>query len=450
MYDDAAYKSLVEISRVYSDSLKDMNIRALTLMQNDSFTRAMSAIQEYAKLTVSNLGPALLNFSDLARRAMPEINGIESTVFQAMQAIAQEYKQLFSTYDFTALSDSLKYALEQTQFITLGQLCMSHKTTMIHDLIGCMANVAYEKIPSVINTAMLQPIMGGADVAFIRTGTIIPILGSELKYPRGFKNTVAKLNITTADDISDSGDIQYDTKAHVFIANSESPGETRAEIGVRGLNVVCAGLEVFDGDMFTETELIDFVSKLSQTPMAGFLFDTGKKIHQWLTDIHDKKENDSGFDKPLYYHSRLRNKDLMPFTFDQMLKAPYGVSGAGRFNPVGRGHFYFASTQKGAENEVVKHKKKEEVIQTVKLRPTKTIVMLDLSGSLHRGNTFLRMIRFPLSDANNKMPAEYLLPCFVADCCRLLGYDGIKYYGSKEYDNYVTWSDGYFEDAGMC
>lgn len=59
------------------------------------------------------------------------------------------------------------------------------------------------------------------------------------------------------------------------------------------------------------------------------------------------------------------------------------------------------------------------------------------------------MIRFPLDD-ENKMPRQYLLPCFVADCCQMIGFDGIKYYGSQEYDNYVSWSDRYFEDIEMC
>ena len=45
---------------------------------------------------------------------------------------------------------------------------------------------------------------------------------------------------------------------------------------------------------------------------------------------------------------------------------------------------------------------------------------------------------------------EYLMPCYVSDCCEALGFEGIKYYGSKEYNNYVAWSDGYFDYAGMC
>ena len=86
----------------------------------------------------------------------------------------------------------------------------------------------------------------------------------------------------------------------------------------------------------------------------------------------------------------------------------------------------------------------------MKLKPIKEIRMLDLSNKLRRGSSFLKMMRYPLTDFSNKMPREYLLPCFVADCCQMIGFDGIKYFGSKEYSNYVSWSDGYFNDGGMC
>lgn len=169
-------------------------------------------------------------------------------------------------------------------------------------------------------------------------------------------------------------------------------------------------------------------------------------------DIYDTiaKLNIITFDHDIYYHCRSRNSEDAPYTYDEMLKAPYGYPKAGRYNQVGRAHFYFADTRKGAETEVKRHLRKNEVLQTVKIKPKRKIELLDLSGTLQRGTTFLKMIRFPLKDMDNQMPKEYLLPCYVADCCKLIGIEGIKYYGSKEYNNYVSWEDGYFLDAGMC
>ena len=44
----------------------------------------------------------------------------------------------------------------------------------------------------------------------------------------------------------------------------------------------------------------------------------------------------------------------------------------------------------------------------------------------------------------NKVKKEYLLPNYVAGCCRYAGWDGIKYRGSG-YKCYVTWNDASME-----
>ena len=70
--------------------------------------------------------------------------------------------------------------------------------------------------------------------------------------------------------------------------------------------------------------------------------------------------------------------------------------------------------------------------------------MIDLSGTIQNAKTFLKYLRFPCDD-QSAMPRVYLIPNYVSDCCRLHGIEGIKYYGSKKYSNYVTWHAGYFE-----
>lgn len=69
--------------------------------------------------------------------------------------------------------------------------------------------------------------------------------------------------------------------------------------------------------------------------------------------------------------------------------------------------------------------------------------MVDISQKTE--NVFLRFCRFsPDYSLATKVPREYLIPSFFSDCCKMCGYDGIKYYGTKSYSNYVTWSDGHF------
>ena len=128
----------------------------------------------------------------------------------------------------------------------------------------------------------------------------------------------------------------------------------RMYVNSRTLNVLSAGIMVIGDELFSETELINFISILYQTPMLGGLQETGMKILEWLTELYRTGINTLDFDRSLYYHSRQRNKDTMPYSYDEMLKAPNGIPNAGRFNQVGRAHYYFADTRNGAEAEVKK------------------------------------------------------------------------------------------------
>lgn len=138
-----------------------------------------------------------------------------------------------------------------------------------------------------------------------------------------------------------------------------------------------------------------------------------------------------------------------PYTHQDMLRAPRGVSGPGRFNWPGMGHYYFSDERVGVVKEIHKHSEKQEVIQIARIKPIKDIKMMDLSGTMRHGKKFLEFIRFPLKDMKAIAPREYLIPNFVSDCCKRLKIEGIKYYGGTDYSNYVSWHEGYFEFVEM-
>ena len=197
--------------------------------------------------------------------------------------------------------------------------------------------------------------------------------------------------------------------------------------------------------MFKESELIDFMTFLYETPTMAFDNPVGKKIYDLIEYLKNSdNEHKHGFDKEQYYHTRAREKESVPYVWDEMLRAPVGVTCAGRYNHPGRSHYYFSDTKDGAESEVKKHNSDKE-IQTVCIKPIRDILLLDLSETMRRGKTFLKYLRFPLKEVNDKMPREYLMPCFVSDCCKRIGFEGIKYYGGAKYSNYVVWNDGLFK-----
>lgn len=71
--------------------------------------------------------------------------------------------------------------------------------------------------------------------------------------------------------------------------------------------------------------------------------------------------------------------------------------------------------------------------------------IIDLSEE-GKGNRFLEHLRFNVDNDEGKIIKEYLLPNFVASCCKRLGIEGIRY-KSTGYNCCVLWKDDYFAFA---
>ena len=98
--------------------------------------------------------------------------------------------------------------------------------------------------------------------------------------------------------------------------------------------------------------------------------------------------------------------------------------------------------------EIRKHSGGKTInIQVVGLRPVKHAKMIDLSGEIKGTNRFMEHMRFTVENEIGKIVKNYLLPNFVAGCCKKVGIDGIKYQGDG-YNCYVTWKDDYFSFEG--
>lgn len=347
------------------------------------------------------------------------------------------------------LSDSVLSAFQKIQFPALAFSKIAIQTPMIEALTSAMVNMDYISCYSIANDTLEKPRIAAPDVAFFKTTELAKAMKPQLDYPRGFPSSLNTLNHCSAYEISDNSDIYYDVQGRGFVGDGR---EKKDIILPNELNVVCAAKVVFnsvDEEFVTELELTDLMSILFDTPSFASIHPAGQKIFQFIQGLmNTDSEYKHGFDREVFFHSRARREEDRPFINAEMLKAPIGVTGPGRYSNPGRSHYYFADTAKGAEVEIKKHNP-GRIIQTVKLLPVKKVVLLDLSGTMKRGATFLRYLRFPLSSVNDKTPREYLIPCYVAECCKRIGFDGIKYYGGKEYSNYVTWNDGYFKIAGV-
>lgn len=327
--------------------------------------------------------------------------------------------------------------------VHISQIVM---TPMLESIKKCIQSADFIRCADIMSDTLKKPIIEVADIAFIKTSDLATRMSEAISYPRGMKSGIAELNVGASKRLEKCDDMSYEPSTKSFIVEAEPTHRST----IKEMNVICAGAEVMEtiaqeNDFVSESELTTFMSQLEDTPTAGITFPVGKKIYNALQCYGDYV----GFEKDVYYHGRKREKTECPYTYQDMLKAPHGISGPGRFNWPGMGHYYFSDEMVGVVKEIQKHSVKQEIIQIAKIKPIKKIEMIDLSGTMRCGQKFLEFIRFPLKDITAPVPREYLIPNFVSDCCRLLKIDGIKYYGGKDYSNYVSWHEGYFEFVKM-
>lgn len=294
------------------------------------------------------------------------------------------------------------------------------------------------------------------DLMFLREICLRYKTGDEIIFPKGFYTDMKKLNKKTINGISRNESILYRSDLREFVDTTSESTATVQEMNViygakEVLSSIKAEAEALDAveEVLSENELMDFMNFLDKTPTMAMNNDVGKKIHGIIKSFSEVMS----FDRELYYHCRARKKDSAPYVWEQMKVAPYGITCSGRYNHQGQSFFYFADTREGAETEVKRHigsEKDELALQTVEITAKKEAKLIDLAAKNRRGlTTFLKYIRFELGENSGNRPREYLIPSFVSDCCRECNFDGIKYYGGKNYSNYVTWSDEYYQFERM-
>ena len=257
----------------------------------------------------------------------------------------------------------------------------------------------------------------------------------DVALPKGMISVLNDMHVGTAKILSNSESVSYDTDSKLFYVE-QNPDETAT---VSETNIICSSMQLLSG--IDEADLISFLNCLEKHLPFASTHIAGERINEIISEW----DSIIDFDCENYYHARVLSEGCCPYTESQLRQAPYGVTWHGRYNYVGQSHYYFSDVPKGALIEVAKHSK-EKRVQVAKLKPIREIRMIDLSNEITTQNKFLEYCRFnPSPNEYSNIKREYLLPCYVANCCEMHGIEGIKYYGSKEYKNYVSWNDTYFE-----
>lgn len=351
-------------------------------------------------------------------------------------------------------SDVVKVVSAQQEL--LAACTTSLQTPAIRDMADRFSSKdyfgAYESLASSLSGLTVR----GPNIALLgNVGGLLESLG-DFGYggsiPRGTKTFVRDLSKASLERLSVSEDVSVDIRGkRLLAADAETdPGACNCvgddsgvvSANVRSFNVLTSSLSFLEG--LSEVDMMKLQQLCSDDPAFARDCKAGRVIWETVRDWKDA----ISFDRPVYYHARLKPAGTAPYLKDDMAKAPRLLVKAGRFNGPQKAYYYFSDTEHGAMQEIGKHGSEDEA-QVAEIEGKRDVRLIDLSGVGRGTNYFLKYLRFPFTNTDQVIPPEYLVPNFVAQCCRHAGIDGIKYYGSKTYSNYVVWDDDLFRIASM-
>ena len=397
--------------------------------------------------TLDAVAIATKPYQDLYNQYNPLTSGILSALEAA--AITPELQELKTQLEFStqAMRSGLAESLGGISEISginrftdgfglsnlNGLSGLGNSLTAISDYIGTLT-AQWDN--ALAMTDAVERSMAAQNLAVVR---MLPDY-EKLVLPRGGKKVLKSLPKTTAKLLMQSDKIRFDPKERDFY-HKDSPDN---KLSADQITVAASSLELFE--VFTFDDLISFESKLEENVTFALHHPVGGRIYEILKNWNLFV----GFEDITYYHARVLNENQRPYHDSEMMKAPTNVSAHGRYNEVGRSCYYIAEDRDGALKEIYKHSGgKKPRVQVIGLKAVKPVKLLDLSGNAKKPNLFIDHMRYTVENESGRTVHEYLLPNYVAACCKEIGIDGIRYRstGNKNtgYNCCVLWKDDYFE-----
>lgn len=216
----------------------------------------------------------------------------------------------------------------------------------------------------------------------------------------------------------------------------EEPGVPVEEsVEVFGLSDVISGI--------TMKESYDFYNHLSKYPMLGLAHSVGKKIIDGL----DKFQLVEVFDITLFKARPLEKGRGILYSEPEMFEAHYGKPDQGRYNVRGQGELYAGDDFEGVIKETTNPDGQKATV--MKMTLNESLSILDIASS---NCPLFEFCNYPLDESDPNRHA-YLVPNFVAQCCKMKGVAGIRYGSLKKPGmiNYIFFdiSRAWFKDTSI-
>lgn len=372
------------------------------------------------QINAIELASALQPLTEIGTQYREAINSVVPQQVEMLKGLEASWNRELLTNTLSLQMEAISSALQCVQTEAISSLLKSfNQASWMSGMDEFVRSIESQSFTQAANLAFLCKTNGLDN--FLKEG-----------YPSGMKTFIKSVHKRTANRLASNENIEVNCKKKIF----RPVNNTDCGLNVVGMNIIASSTELFEE--LKEEELIEFIDVLANE----YAFASRHPVGETIWRIIREWDNFIDFDREYYYHGRVKKPNGFPYTRDEMGKAPNEVVGYGRFNHMKQSHYYFADTENGARAEINIHNRGAEV-QVARLRPRRPIRMIDLSEEITNKNKFLECIRYTASESIK--PTEYLLPEYLTTCCKKAGIEGVKYYGSREYKNYVCWDEGYFD-----
>jgi len=202
---------------------------------------------------------------------------------------------------------------------------------------------------------------------------------------------------------------EYDSKNDTDENISDSISVEATKEFINSPAIANKGLKV------TEEELKTLQSDLANSNLLALDNKVAKRIHDYFLNVKAKPQKISG---PLF-HGRERTEDEQerPFTQEELsVKAPLGLSSAGRFNEVNQPLYYSCDNEAVLADELKINGEDTKVFDVLKFYPDREMKVLDLSQENQALWSFCLQKVSRLG--NFVVPVEYQIPMFIGACLR--------------------------------
>ena len=187
-----------------------------------------------------------------------------------------------------------------------------------------------------------------------------------------------------------------------------------------------------------EPELYDFYNFLVEFPYLGCLHHIGRKI---LNELEERLPLSKIIENQIWYRTRKVESDEIFTTKDMKAPPSDKVTKAGRFNHCGKS-FYYLSEKPQTSCKELKVENNHFLFWLQEVHINKIDKILDLTiedknlyevlGTVIPGLYYVGKIS-KRANTDEPLISEYLVPRFISDAARKIGYNGIIFTSSCEY-----------------